>query len=57
MLIVWIPSTGSTKAPNGVGMSAEKGMKLTERKGTKQPEPGNEGILGTQSIKEQIMIE
>ena len=56
-LIVWIPFTALTKAPNVVGMSAEKGMKLIERKGTKQPEPENEGVLGPQSIKEQIIIE
>ena len=51
LLIVWIPSTGLTKAPNGVGLSEEKEMKLTERKRTKQPELENKGILGPQSIK------
>ena len=56
-LIVWIPSTALKKAPNGVGISAEKEMKLTERKEQSNQSRENERMLGHQSIKEQIIIE
>ena len=57
-LIVWIPSTALTIAPNGVGMSAEKEMKLTKRiKEQSNQSHENKCILGLQSIEEQIIME